>query len=294
MWRRRATSCTFARISASGTRRIGARNAKAMFSNTVRCGYNEYCWKTKATSRSAGASPVTSRPPIRIEPRSGISNPATRRNVVVLPAPVGPSKATNSPSPTVNDRSLTAGAFLNALETALISTSAMRASLVQHGADRPARLLVEDRQRIGPEVEPDMLSGPKRHARGRPGLERAIVRRHGHDLCRAEILRPIDLAPHDAAIGETHMFGPDPEDEIAFRQPLACGGNCNVALAEPDRLRAGLQAAAKRQEVHRRRANEVCNEQRRRPVIDVARTGDLLDDAVFITAIMSAIAMASS
>src|SRR5215213_1962448 len=133
-------------------------------------------------SRSAGASPVTSRPPIRIEPRSGISSPAMRRNVVVLPAPVGPSKATNSPSPTVNERSLMACVFLNALETALISTSAMRASLMQHGVDSLARRLVEDRQRIGPEVEPDILSGPERHAGGRPGFERAIARRHSHDL----------------------------------------------------------------------------------------------------------------
>ena len=76
------------------------------------------------------------------------------------------------------------------------------------------------------------------------------------------------------------MLGPDPEDEIAFRQRLTRRGNGNVALAEPDRLRAGLQAAAERQEVHRRRADEICNEQRRRPVIDVARARDLLDDAV--------------
>src|SRR6185312_13850096 len=107
----------------------------------------------KATSRSAGASPVTSRPSIWIEPISGISNPAIRRNVVVLPAPVGPSSATNSPSLTVSDRSLTACVLLNALETVLISTLATRASLVQHGADRTARLLVEDRERIGSKVE---------------------------------------------------------------------------------------------------------------------------------------------
>src|ERR1700716_1229545 len=203
-------------------------------------------------SRSAGASPVTSRPPIRIEPRSGISSPAIRRNVVVLPAPVGPSRATNSPSPTVSDRTLTACVFLNALETVLISTSAMHASLMQYGANRPAGRLVEDRQRIGPEVEPDILSGPKRHAGRRPGLECAIARRHGHDLRRAEILRPVDLAPHGAVIVEAHMLGPDSEHEIAFRQCLACSGNGNFALAEPDRPRAGVQATAKRQEVHRR------------------------------------------
>src|ERR1700675_2225320 len=280
MWRRRATSCTFARISASGTRRIGARSAKAMFSNTVRCGYSEYCWKTKATSRSAGASPVTSRPPIRIEPLSGLSSPATRRSVVVLPAPVGPSNATNSPSPTVSDRSSTACVLPNALETALISTSAIRASFVQRGADCPARLLVEDRQRIGPKVEPDILSSPKGHDGGRAGLERTVARRHRHDLRGAEIFRPIDLAPHHAAIAKTHMLGPDPEDEIALCPCFACGGYSNFAIAEPDCLRAGLQAAAKRQEIHRRRTDKVCDEKRSRPVIDVARARNLLDHAV--------------
>src|SRR5947199_3258057 len=187
MWRRRATSSTFLRISASGTRRIGARSAKAMFSNTERCGYKEYCWKTKATSRSAGASPVTSRPLIRTDPLSGASSPATRRKVVVLPAPVGPSSATNSPSATFSDSSLIAGVPLNALETALISTSAMRASLMQCGADRLAGCLVEDRQCIGPEVEPDALSCPEAHTGGRPGLECAVARRHGHDLRGAEV-----------------------------------------------------------------------------------------------------------
>src|SRR5882757_9463005 len=280
MWRRRATSSTFARMSASAMRRIGARNANAMFSNTVRCGYSEYCWNTKATSRSAGASPVTSRPSIRIEPLSGISSPATRRNVVVLPAPVGPSSATNSPSPIFSDRSQIARAALNALETALISTSAMRTSLMQRGADRPAGRLLEDRQRIRSEVEPNALSGPEGHTGGRPGLECAVARRHGHDLRRAEIFRTIDLAPHHAAVGETHMFGPDTEDEIAFHQCLARGGNGDFALTEPDCLCARCQAVAEGQEVHGRRTDEVGDEERSRPVIDIARARDLLDDAI--------------
>src|SRR5436305_146628 len=172
----------------------GARNAKAMFSNTVRCGYSEYCWNTKATSRSAGASRVTSRPSIRIEPLSGISKPATRRNVVVLPAPVGPSSATNSPSATFSDSSLIAGVSLNALETALISTSAMRASLMQCSANRPTGSFVEDRQCVGPEGEPDALSCPEAQPGGQPGLEGAVARRHGYDLRRAELFRFGDLA----------------------------------------------------------------------------------------------------
>jgi hypothetical protein len=48
-------------------------------------------------------SPVTESticPAISMLPRSGRSNPATQRSVVVLPQPLGPSRTTNSPSPT--------------------------------------------------------------------------------------------------------------------------------------------------------------------------------------------------
>ncbi len=76
------------------------------------------------------------------------------------------------------------------------------------------------------------------------------------------------------------MLGPDPEHEIALCPCFACGGYGNFAIAEPDCPRAGLQAAAKRQEIHRRRTNKVCDEERSRPVIDVARARNLLDDAV--------------
>src|SRR5207248_2617255 len=116
-------------------------------------------------------------------------------------------------------------------------------------------------ERIGTKVQPDIVSGPERHAGRCPGFEGAVAGRHGHDLRRAEILCPIDLTPHRAAIVEAYVLRPDPEDEIAFRQFLACRGNGNVALAQADRLRAGSQAAAEWQEIHRRRANEVCNEE---------------------------------
>jgi len=104
---------------------------------------------------------------------------------------------------------------------------------MQRRADRPTRSSIEDRQCIWSEVEPDVLPDPEVRARGRPGLERAIARRHGHDLRGAEIFRTVDLTPHHAAIGETHMLGPDAEDEIAFRQRLTYCGNANFAIAEP-------------------------------------------------------------
>ncbi len=76
------------------------------------------------------------------------------------------------------------------------------------------------------------------------------------------------------------MLGSDAQDKVALHQSLACGGYRNVAIPEPDRLRPGLQAAAKRQEIHRWRTDEVRDEERNRPVIDVARTRNLLDHAV--------------
>ena len=86
----------------------GERSGKLRLSRTVRCGYSEYCWKTNATSRSAGCDFVMSRPLIRILPESASSNPAIKRRVVVLPAPEGPNKTTSSPSPMVNSRLLIA------------------------------------------------------------------------------------------------------------------------------------------------------------------------------------------
>ena len=50
------------------------------------------------TSRSNGASRVTSRPPRCTAPAVGASKPAIIRSTVVLPEPDGPSIAKNSPS----------------------------------------------------------------------------------------------------------------------------------------------------------------------------------------------------
>src|SRR6185369_9428392 len=54
--------------------------------------------------RFSGGSAVTSSPPTRILPRSGVSKPAIRRSAVVLPLPLGPSSASTSPALTSRDR----------------------------------------------------------------------------------------------------------------------------------------------------------------------------------------------
>ena len=58
-----------------------------------------YAWNTMPMSRRFGGRRVTSSPPITICPVSGCRNPATQRNAVVLPQPLGPSSDTSSPWP---------------------------------------------------------------------------------------------------------------------------------------------------------------------------------------------------
>src|SRR5581483_10491201 len=63
-----------------------------------------------AMSRSRGASPVTSRPPMRISPDVASSRPPTIRSTVVLPEPDGPTRTRNSPSATSRSSAETATA----------------------------------------------------------------------------------------------------------------------------------------------------------------------------------------
>src|SRR5712675_2763244 len=87
---------------------------------------------------SAALHCPTSAPSIRIEPESGASRPAISRRVVVLPAPVGPSRTKNSPSPTSRLRSSSAVWRRNFLLMLRSSTWAMAAySLIR--SDSPVR-----------------------------------------------------------------------------------------------------------------------------------------------------------
>ena len=56
----------------------------------------------------AGTSPAISRPWKRIEPAFGLSAPAIRLKIVLLPDPFGPIRPRISPSPTAKPTSLTA------------------------------------------------------------------------------------------------------------------------------------------------------------------------------------------
>ena len=81
--------------SSFSTLRILSPNST--FFVTLRNGNSAKFCHTRGVSRSHGFMSFVSCPSIRINPLVGVSSPAISRNVVVLPQPLGPMKATNSP-----------------------------------------------------------------------------------------------------------------------------------------------------------------------------------------------------
>src|ERR1043166_3970318 len=126
-------------------------------------------------SRAAGGSRVTSWPSIEMAPSSGYSSPATRRSVVVLPAPVGPSRTTNSPSAMLSERSRTASTSPKRLPTCRITISAMTVALIERAARRPPARHVEHHQILRIEGEPHRLAQPHRYARRQTCLDLSLL-----------------------------------------------------------------------------------------------------------------------
>src|SRR5690349_24505348 len=96
-----------------------------------------------------------------IVPLSGRSSPAISLSVVVLPAPVGPSSTTNSPSLITRSRSLIATVSPKLLVTPRIWTSAMarlRCLIMHGGPDRTAGALLEQRQPRAVQRQPDLFA----------------------------------------------------------------------------------------------------------------------------------------
>src|ERR1700733_3535664 len=280
-----ATSFTLCRIRGSGDRRAGERNGKAKLSNTERCGESEYCWNTKATSRCAGEALVTSWPAMRIRPASGFSRPATRRKVVVLPAPVGPSSTTNAPSSTVSDRTETALGAPKRFETPSSVTSAMgelhRARMImERGQDGAAGSGVEERDAVRTEFEPNAVADRHLEIGGQSGFRQAVRGGDGDDLCGAKIFRAENLAAQRGLIVQAHVFGTHAEDQIARRQGLAWRRNGDLAAADPDSGAAWLERVVEGQQVHWRGADEIRDKDRRRTIIDLLRRAQLFDHAM--------------
>src|SRR6202521_4883591 len=92
-------------------------------------------------------------------PWSGCSRPATRRKVVVLPAPLGPSSTKNSPLPIDRERSSTASTSRKRLVTPLRVTSAMGHFLAHDerafAGQQPLRMAVVEQRALDAEGEAD-------------------------------------------------------------------------------------------------------------------------------------------
>src|SRR5437879_1540076 len=77
------------------------------------------------TGRSCGSTGAMSRPPSRMRPSSGVSKPASIRSSVVLPQPLGPNSAKNSPAPMSSESRSTARKVPKFLETPSIRSDCM-------------------------------------------------------------------------------------------------------------------------------------------------------------------------
>src|SRR5271166_6586009 len=208
-------------------------------------------------SRAPGGSRVTSRPSIRTAPASGCSSPVIRRKVVVLPAPLGPSSTTNSPSFTAKDRSRTASIVPKRLLMLRKLTSAMTGASKIRGLDRRAAHRVEQRQALSAEVEPDGFADPDLQARWQPCRNAAVGRVDGDDLGGPEIFRAEHAALDRGGIGEADVLWPHAQHQRSGSARLAYLGNGDVGVVEIDGLVARLEAALEFQEIHRRRADEI-------------------------------------
>src|SRR5882672_3688623 len=79
-----------------------------------------------------------SRPPIRTQPESGASRPATTRSSVDLPQPDGPSSTTNSPSRALSERRSTATLSPKRLVTpSIVNSKVSGAAVPAHGFGLP-------------------------------------------------------------------------------------------------------------------------------------------------------------
>src|SRR5919199_5253357 len=156
-----------------------------------------------ATSRSGGATSLTTSPPMRIVPSDTRSSPATDRSAVDFPQPDGPTRIRHSPSSTVSVRSSTATVpSSNRLVTPSKAISAMRSFPSLDGArDQPA-----DEEALSEQVE--------RHDRKRREAQ------PGHDRRHVEVVAALEAgdAHHQRAVrvvveehqGEEQLV-PDPQ-----------------------------------------------------------------------------------
>src|SRR5271165_2410309 len=152
---------------------------------------------------------VTSRPPMRIRPADGVSNPAIMRKTVVLPQPLGPKKAKSSPR----------------------STARLKSSTTV-GPPKDLRTRSSARNDIGglQRVQSDICRSPGAR-RGRTGVleARAFLvgadaeaKRHSRSLLKGACLRPHEGDAKGDCCRFATLPGKAPSPALAPRESLCC------------------------------------------------------------------------
>src|SRR5438093_9741319 len=158
-----------------------------------------------------------------IIPASGLSSPATSRSRVVLPAPVGPSKTTNSPLGMVRLTSLAASTSPKRLITRSMTTSAMSHLFDQAALQRATGDGVEQHESLLPESQSDLLAHAHPARRGKASLQLSVLRVHGHDLHGTHIFRAEHLTAH-AVIDQLHVLRTHAQRKLTVEHAFAkCG-----------------------------------------------------------------------
>src|SRR5690606_20390901 len=112
------------------------------------------------------------------------------RSVVVLPAPVGPSRTTKEPSGIVIDTPSSATWPAKLLVMPSRTTSAMaQHSFIAFGQQRQSPLAGKDGKRAADEVQPDQFARPYDLPGRDARLQVAVGCFHRDDLRRAKIFR---------------------------------------------------------------------------------------------------------
>src|SRR6185437_10429381 len=164
-------------------------------------------------SRVPGGSRVTSRPLMATVPASGCSSPEINRNVVVLPAPLGPRSTTNSPWLIASERSRTASTGPKRLLTSRTTTLAMSGAPIRCRSDRRSGPRIKQRQCLGSERESDYLADFDWRARRQPRLDATLLRLNGNDLRRPQILGAENTTAHRCRIGKQDVLRPHAQHE---------------------------------------------------------------------------------
>ena len=261
-------------------------------------GRARYCWKTMATSRAAGGSArdVGARRS-RSAPASGRSRPATSRSVVVLPAPVGPSRTTNSPSAMVKVEAVDRARVAEGLGHAVEADLSHAAHPLDAGAERQGPAARRRRtamscwrrrrgRRCSPIAARWLLAGR--------ALQRAGVGVDRHDLAWCRDIRRRRPRRGPGRVVEADMLGADAEDQPAPVRRRA------ARARRPRRRRARPRSRRRR---GRRSGRKFIGGEPMKSATNMrgaagrrSRCGAPTCSTTpwFITAILSAIAMASS